>query len=484
MTPTHSSARLPQLQETSFSFKKPDLLKDAMQGQKQGFLKRMSNSHKIRDFTEPTQQQAPKMGKREYTRLQEFFDFYSSSDSDYAENDEHNDTFREKTSFKGSDIMRLMKDYNAQRIRKEDVLLQAEESIDTSREGESNRVGAGGKRHILRKEQVGLRGRLQAEMREGFGIDVERLINSMRDLKRDSQAKGGVHQGRAQWKDEGEQSFESELEVEASSDESSAHESDLLKDMRDDESNSQVQVESDGEQEKEKLEKALEKSQHMVAESRGMRFEDIKNKLGDTLRVGLMAQKEDNIQRIKRQIVQKFNYAADDEGAKRRFREEDVTKVRKNYMAYKHQLLFFQKYFLRWKASKRSDSRCPRAEAPGRGSGDGGVRGDAREEGAEDGAASGRAQLQAQRRVQDLLEQHALPHAQARPLRQAVDPLPRQHLPPAAPQGRVTPIKLLQSPSLSATLRGTSSTGLLRTARRRERPPRQDEWRQTAIPEQ
>ena len=46
-------------------------------------------------------------------------------------------------------------------------------------------------------------------------------------------------------------------------------------------------------------------------------------------------------------IVKKFKAYTAGDGVS--LREREISRVRKNYMAYKHQLLFFQKYFERWK---------------------------------------------------------------------------------------------------------------------------------------
>lgn len=61
MTPKNSSQKLPQLthqsseksmEASSFVFKRPDLLKDALAAPSQNYLRRMTQSHNIRDFKE------------------------------------------------------------------------------------------------------------------------------------------------------------------------------------------------------------------------------------------------------------------------------------------------------------------------------------------------------------------------------------------------------------------------------------------------
>ena len=98
-------------------------------------------------------------------------------------------------------------------------------------------------------------------MREGYGIDIEKLINSMRDLKRDSNTRAtALHPGKTQWgdDDEAEQSFDSEGEFDVSSNESSIHDSDVLKDLKDDDETSQGVISSDDEKHDDaKLEKVL-----------------------------------------------------------------------------------------------------------------------------------------------------------------------------------------------------------------------------------
>lgn len=189
-------------------------------------------------------------------------------------------------------------------------------------------------------------------MREGYGIDIEKLINSMRDLKRDSNTRAtGLHPGKPQiWaEDEAEQSFDSEGEFDVSSNESSIHDSDVLKDLKGDDESSQGAVESEGEKEDLRLEKILQKSEEMAKEAAIMRLiEVVQPAYADTLRVNQMKIKGDETRTIKNSIVQKFLLKGDSD---QKLHDSEVVKVRKNYMAYKHQLLFFQKYFLRWKKS-------------------------------------------------------------------------------------------------------------------------------------
>lgn len=72
----------------SFVFKRPDLLKDALQGPQQNYLRRMTRGHKIRDFHEnakETKTEQDELKVREFATMQEFICFYSSSESEEGE---------------------------------------------------------------------------------------------------------------------------------------------------------------------------------------------------------------------------------------------------------------------------------------------------------------------------------------------------------------------------------------------------------------
>ena len=246
--------------------------------------------------------------------------------------------------------VRIMKQYNQSRIKAEH--LQKDESFDTSNEG---LVGSGPDLRKNRAKMSGkLRTKLQYEMREGYGIDIEKLINSMRDLKRDSNTRAtALHPGKTQWgdDDEAEQSFDSEGEFDVSSNESSIHDSDVLKDLKDDDETSQGVISSDDEKHDDaKLEKVLQMSEDLANQAKLIKLIEVaKPAYAESLRVNQMKMKGDETRTIKNSIVQKF--LLKNEGNSN-IHDHEVVKVRKNYMAYKHQLLFFQKYFLRWKMSE------------------------------------------------------------------------------------------------------------------------------------
>ena len=439
LTPKTSSSRMPQLSQqlsersvegSSFVFKRPDLLKDALAAPAQNFLRRMSHSHKIRDFNEKGGEEKTtpdEVVRREYSTMQEFICFYSSSES---ESDKEELTRglsllrrepppahcrREEREAYLRENMRMMRHYNQQRIRAEQVQKEKEDvSMDTSNEG---KIGAATETRKTQTDVTGkLRVKLQLEMREGFGIDIEKLINSMRDLKRDSNTRAtALHPGKGQWgEDEAEQSFDSEGEFDVSSNESSIHDSDVLKDLKGEDESSQGAVESEDEKEDLKLEKILQKSEEMAKEAALMRLiEVVQPAYADTLRVNVMKLKGDETRTIKNSIVQKFLLKS--EGSEK-IHDSEVVKVRKNYMAYKHQLLFFQKYFLRWKKSgflsltprvEGHDAARERDDAARR---DGPAHA---QEGAQAGGRRRRRGEPAPRGRRKVHHQHALPHRQA-----------------------------------------------------------------------